>query len=91
MLENNKKFRVIEEGVMNLTEMASLLGGDQCNVVTTCNPKFHDCRPNNTTCGCYNRLYSITGCVNIYGTCGIVEGCGGRPGSDPYSVTKPRP
>ncbi len=85
-MTENKKFRVIEEGVMNLGEMIQLLGVDRCNVVTACRPLLYDCRPNDVKCGCYSQLYSIADCVNIYQTCGVVNDCGGGRGSEPYSV-----
>lgn len=78
----NKKFKVIEEGIMSEGNMKSLIGG--CKVVTTCKPAFHDCRPILEPCECYSTSMYVTLCENKYGICGIVNGCGGKPDSEPY-------
>ena len=89
----NKKFKVIEEGIISVGEMKVLLGGiwEDCNVFTTCIPMIYSCREVGK-CRCYSTsMYVIDVCEDKYGICGIVNGCGGKPDSEPYCKPIPCP
>ena len=52
MLEKNKKFRVIEEGIMNQGEMGVIKGGK------TCDDEYGDCRIEYLICKANNVIYN---------------------------------
>ena len=71
-----KKFKVIEEGNLSLSQMGKLMGG--CLYAIPCTPSQYDCRPGDgySGCTCYQVIHSSQ-CVDKHGVCGIVGGCGG--------------
>ena len=66
MLEKNKKFRVIEEGVMNQGEMGVIKGGKICDDkfwtcdigYGTCDDEYGDCRIEYLICKANNVIYN---------------------------------
>ena len=59
MLDKNKKFRVIEEGVMNQGEMGVIKGGKSCDdKFWTCDDEYGSCRIEYLICKTNNVFYN---------------------------------
>ena len=80
MLEKNKKFRVIEEGVMNQGEMGVIKGGKICDdKFWTCDDEYGSCRIEYLICKANNVIYNSCPthlivappiCLDSYHLCG---------------------
>ena len=80
MLEKNKKFRVIEEGVMNQGEMGVIKGGKICDdKFWTCDDEYGSCRIEYLICKANNVIYNSCPthlivappiCIDSYHLCG---------------------
>ena len=80
MLEKNKKFRVIEEGVMNQGEMGVIKGGKSCDdKFWTCDDEYGSCRIEYLICKANNVIYNSCPthlivappiCLDSYHLCG---------------------
>lgn len=84
MLDKNKKFRVIEEGVMNQSEMGVIKGGKICDDkfwtcgigYGTCDDEYGDCRIEYLICKANNVIYNscpthliVAPCREVYNSC----------------------
>ena len=80
MLEKNKKFRVIEEGIMNQGEMGVIKGGKICDdKFWTCDDEYGSCRIEYLICKANNVIYNSCPthlivappiCLDSYHLCG---------------------
>ncbi len=80
MLEKNKKFRVIEEGVMNQSEMGITKGGD-CQKYDSCkNNVLYTAIP----CPCFENKNPFCPEIDSYASCALNESYHFCPGKLDY-------